>query len=66
MGRWLGPGHAGLVALDWVRTLIGLPAGCEGVLVSGKSMANFTALEAARHDGGPGVAYLLIRRIHLT
>jgi glutamate/tyrosine decarboxylase-like PLP-dependent enzyme len=53
-----GPATAELVALDWLRELIGLPAGTEGVLLSGGSLANLNALAAARHAGGPGVAYL--------
>ncbi len=37
-------------ALGWVRELLGLPAECGGALVTGATMANFTALAAARHD----------------
>ncbi|HEY2146119.1 MAG TPA: pyridoxal-dependent decarboxylase, partial [Steroidobacteraceae bacterium] len=36
-------------ALDWVRQLLGLPEGCGGAVVTGATMANFTALAAARH-----------------
>jgi len=36
-------------ALEWVRELLGLPAGCGGAVVTGATMANFTALAAARH-----------------
>jgi len=36
------------VALQWVCEAIGLPAGCEGGLVTCATMANFTALAAAR------------------
>jgi glutamate/tyrosine decarboxylase-like PLP-dependent enzyme len=36
-------------ALDWVRQLLGLPAGCGGAVVTGATMANFSALAAARH-----------------
>jgi|SRR5579884_482249 len=53
-----GPATVELVALDWLRQLLGLPEETEGVLVSGGSMANLTALAAARHDGGPGVVYM--------
>ena len=35
-----------------------MPAGTEGVLVSGGAMANLTALAAARTALGPGVAYM--------
>lgn len=37
------------VAVDWVRQAIGLPEGASGLFTSGGSMANFTALAAARH-----------------
>jgi aromatic-L-amino-acid decarboxylase len=53
-----GPATVELVALDWLRELLGLPAGTEGVLLSGGSMSNMTALAAARQAVGPGVAYL--------
>lgn len=47
-----------IVALDWLRDALGLPPASEGVLVSGGSMANITALIAARTQVGPGVVYL--------
>jgi glutamate/tyrosine decarboxylase-like PLP-dependent enzyme len=37
------------VALGWLVALFGLPAGSGGGLVTGATMANFTALAAARH-----------------
>ena len=37
------------VALEWVRDVLGLPAGCGGALVTGATMANLTGLAAARH-----------------
>jgi glutamate/tyrosine decarboxylase-like PLP-dependent enzyme len=37
------------VALEWVRELLGLPEGTGGAVVTGATMANFTALAAARH-----------------
>lgn len=37
------------VALDWVRQALGMPADCAGAFVTGATMANFTALSAARH-----------------
>jgi glutamate/tyrosine decarboxylase-like PLP-dependent enzyme len=37
------------VALGWLRELLGLPADCAGAFVTGATMANFTALAAARH-----------------
>ncbi len=36
------------VALDWLRALLGLPDGVTGALVTGATMASFTALAAAR------------------
>ena len=44
--------------LDWLRELLGMPEGSEGVLASGGSLANTTALAAARLADGEGVAYL--------
>ena len=57
-GGGSGPATVELVVLDWLRQLLGLPAGTEGVMVSGGSMANMTALAAARASEGPGVCYL--------
>jgi glutamate/tyrosine decarboxylase-like PLP-dependent enzyme len=37
------------VALEWIRELFGLPAGTGGAVVTGATMANFSALAAARH-----------------
>ncbi len=37
------------VALDWLTELFGLPAGTGGGFVTGATVANFTALAAARH-----------------
>jgi glutamate/tyrosine decarboxylase-like PLP-dependent enzyme len=37
------------IALEWARELLGLPAGTGGAVVTGATMANFTALAAARH-----------------
>jgi len=37
------------VALRWLVDLFGLPAGTGGAFVTGATMANFTALAAARH-----------------
>jgi aromatic-L-amino-acid decarboxylase len=53
-----GPATVELVALDWLRELLELPAGTEGVLLSGGSLSNMTGLAAARAAVGPGVAYL--------
>ena len=37
------------VALDWMVELLGLPSGTGGGFVTGATVANFTALAAARH-----------------
>ena len=37
------------IALDWLVELFGLPAGTGGAFVTGATMANFSALAAARH-----------------
>jgi glutamate/tyrosine decarboxylase-like PLP-dependent enzyme len=37
------------VALRWIVELLGLPTGCGGAFVTGATVANFTALAAARH-----------------
>lgn len=50
-GNWLegsGPAQLELVAIDWLREMCGLPESAGGLFVSGGSMANLTALAAAR------------------
>ena len=37
------------VSLGWLLDVLKLPAGCGGAFVTGATMANFTALAAARH-----------------
>jgi glutamate/tyrosine decarboxylase-like PLP-dependent enzyme len=44
-----GVSHLETVALRWLKELFGLPASTEGAFVTGGTMANFTALAAARH-----------------
>ncbi|MGE5413691.1 MAG: pyridoxal phosphate-dependent decarboxylase family protein, partial [Syntrophomonadaceae bacterium] len=46
--------HVETRALRWIAEMIGYPADAEGILVSGGSMANFTALAAARRAMTPG------------
>ncbi len=36
-------------SLGWLASVLGLPPGCSGALVTGATMASFTALAAARH-----------------
>jgi glutamate/tyrosine decarboxylase-like PLP-dependent enzyme len=45
-----GPNEVELVVLDWFRQWLGMPEGSGGLLTSGGSNANFTAVVAARHE----------------
>lgn len=50
-GNWLegsGPEQIELVTVDWLRQMCGLPETAGGLFVSGGSMANLTALVAAK------------------
>ena len=52
-GSWIsaaGPTQLELVVLDWFKEWIGYPPGAAGVLVSGGSAANITALACARES----------------
>jgi len=55
-----GPSTVELTVVDWLRSWCGMPAGTEGSLVSGGSVASLTALVAAREARGGlgGVVYL--------
>jgi glutamate/tyrosine decarboxylase-like PLP-dependent enzyme len=57
-GGGSGPATVELVVLDWIRALLGMPDGTEGVILSGGSLSNLTALAVAREARGPGLAYL--------
>ena len=57
-GGGSGPATLELVVVDWLRQLMGMPKDTEGVLLSGGSMANLTAMVAARATCGDGVVYL--------
>jgi glutamate/tyrosine decarboxylase-like PLP-dependent enzyme len=46
--------HVETQVLRWLAEILGLPAAAEGILASGGSMANFTALAAARRAMAPG------------
>ena len=51
-GSWLGGSGAAaleLCVIDWIRQWCGFPEEAGGLFVSGGSMANLTALAAARH-----------------
>src|ERR1700749_1039736 len=56
-GAWMesaGPAQVELEVIDWFRTWLGVPASTAGVLVTGGSAANLTALLTAREAaGGP-------------
>jgi glutamate/tyrosine decarboxylase-like PLP-dependent enzyme len=50
-GVWLeapGPTQVEIVVLDWLKQFLGFPEDAEGILTSGGSEANLTALVAAR------------------
>src|SRR5215210_6747054 len=55
-----GPSTLELTVLEWLREWCGMPAGSDGLLVSGGSVASLTALVAAREarGGAGGVVYL--------
>jgi aromatic-L-amino-acid decarboxylase len=56
-GTWLqsaGPSTVELVVLDWFRQWIGYPGQASGILVSGGSQANLTALACARETQAGG------------
>ncbi len=55
-GSWIGGAGASaveLAVLEWLREWMGMPAGTEGVLVSGGSVGTLTALAAAAHARAP-------------
>jgi aromatic-L-amino-acid decarboxylase len=47
--------HVEAVVLRWIAAILGFPATAEGILTSGGSMANFTALATARRAVAPSV-----------
>lgn len=46
--------HVETLVMRWLAEILGLPKSAEGILASGGSMANFTALAAARRAKAPG------------
>ncbi len=56
-GGGAGPTTVELIVVEWLRELLGLPEGSEGILQSGGSMANLTALLAAIGDRSDAVVY---------
>jgi glutamate/tyrosine decarboxylase-like PLP-dependent enzyme len=67
-GTWLASAGAStveLVVLDWFRTWLEMPASAGGLLVSGGSVANLTAIATARHarfGGHDGRAVIYLSR----
>jgi glutamate/tyrosine decarboxylase-like PLP-dependent enzyme len=45
-----GPTEVELLVIDWFRQWLAMPEGSGGLLTSGGSNANFTAVVAARHE----------------
>ncbi|MDH3640219.1 MAG: pyridoxal-dependent decarboxylase, partial [Gammaproteobacteria bacterium] len=81
--RDVTPGTAVLeeVSLEWLVALLGLPSGCAGGFVTGATMANFSALAAARNavltragwdvegdglQGAPPVSVVVSEEVHPT
>lgn len=69
------------IVLPWTAQLLGLPAGSAGALVTGASVATFTALAAARHallarqgwhverlglQGAPALKIVVSEEVHVT
>ena len=53
-----GPNQIEMVVLDWIRRWTRMPEGATGLLTSGGSAANLTAMVAARHRSVEGGAAL--------
>jgi glutamate/tyrosine decarboxylase-like PLP-dependent enzyme len=53
-----GPATLELIVIDWIRQLVGMPEKTQGIILSGGSMANFTAFAACFAVKGRGVVYL--------
>ncbi|HVZ49313.1 MAG TPA: aminotransferase class I/II-fold pyridoxal phosphate-dependent enzyme [Gemmatimonadaceae bacterium] len=57
-GHWMaaaGAAEIEMIVIDWLKELVGYPAEASGIMVSGGSMANLSAVAAAREVrlGGP-------------
>jgi glutamate/tyrosine decarboxylase-like PLP-dependent enzyme len=58
-----GPNEIELVVLDWFREWMGMPPGSGGILTTGGSAANLTAVVAARHratEAGADISSLMV------
>ncbi|MFG3578713.1 pyridoxal phosphate-dependent decarboxylase family protein [Micromonospora chersina] len=53
-----GPSTAEIVVCQWLGEALGLEGAWDGILVSGGSVANLTAIVTARACNGPGTIYL--------
>lgn len=53
-----GPATLELTVIDWLRELLGMPEGTEGILTSGGSIANLIGLATCFSERGRGVVYL--------
>jgi len=52
-GTWFessGPSQVEIIVIDWFKRMLGLPSEAAGLLVSGGSVANLTALAVARRE----------------
>jgi aromatic-L-amino-acid/L-tryptophan decarboxylase len=56
-----GPNEIELVVLDWFRQWLGMPERTSGLLTSGGSGANLTAMIAARHRATAGDASIIAK-----
>ena len=72
-GTWLessGPSQVELVVIDWFKQMLGLPESAAGLLVSGGSVANLTALAVARravlNDDPTGAVVYLSEQAHAS
>jgi glutamate/tyrosine decarboxylase-like PLP-dependent enzyme len=61
-----GPNRVEHVVLDWFRRWLGMPEGSGGLLTTGGSGANLTAIVAARHTITGGDASLIPRLVMYT
>src|SRR5687767_10718208 len=58
-----GPNQIEVVVLEWIREWMGMPSGSSGLLTSGGSAANMTAVVAARHaavERGADISSLIV------
>ena len=61
-----GPNRVEVVVLDWFRQWLGMPEGSGGLLTTGGSAANLTAIIGARHAATGGDVNLIPRLVMYT